>query len=157
MPETDEITPSLTPANAPQLPMLSPLHLPGKDGFAAEPRMRDFDLNGPLSPSGKAAASALFVLSSASRAVRAPLNLLGTKRCSADEDDEKMSKRIRSSRCGTCANCLKPDCGECINCSDKPKFGGPGVKKQACSQRKCLCPNRALNFHDDEAEGEEDE
>ena len=23
------------------------------------------------------------------------------------------------------------------NCTDKPKFGGPGVKKQACINRKC--------------------
>jgi len=50
---------------------------------------------------------------------------------------------------------LRPDCGECVNCFDKPKFGGPGVKKQACSGRKCLCPNRALNFHDDEEEVED--
>ena len=26
----------------------------------------------------------------------------------------------------------QPDCGECVNCLDKPKFGGPGTKKQAC-------------------------
>ena len=30
------------------------------------------------------------------------------------------------------------DCGACYNCTDKPKFGGPGVKKQACINRKCL-------------------
>jgi hypothetical protein len=41
---------------------------------------------------------------------------------------------------------------------DKPKFSGPGIKKQACSQRKCLCPNRALNFQqgDGDAEPEDD-
>ena len=30
------------------------------------------------------------------------------------------------------------DCGNCYNCYDKPKFGGPGIKKQACVNRKCL-------------------
>ena len=25
----------------------------------------------------------------------------------------------------------------CINCKDKPKFGGPGRKKQCCVKRKC--------------------
>ena len=24
------------------------------------------------------------------------------------------------------------DCGECVNCQDKPKFGGPGIKRQGC-------------------------
>ena len=29
------------------------------------------------------------------------------------------------------------DCGECVNCLDKPKFGGPNKKKGACIKRKC--------------------
>ena len=33
--------------------------------------------------------------------------------------------------------CLTPDCGSCSNCKDKPKFGGPGTKKQKCMIRKC--------------------
>ena len=38
----------------------------------------------------------------------------------------------------SCDNCCRQDCGTCYNCADKPKFGGPGVKKQACINRKCL-------------------
>ena len=41
--------------------------------------------------------------------------------------------RKRGVRCMECAACLhSEDCGSCIYCKDKPKFGGPGVKKQAC-------------------------
>ena len=40
-------------------------------------------------------------------------------------------------RCGTCAGCLADNCGACGNCLDMPKFGGPGVKKQACRDRLC--------------------
>jgi len=46
--------------------------------------------------------------------------------------------RSRLSRCGQCENCNRRDCGKCVNCADKPKFGGPGIKKQACVVRKCL-------------------
>ena len=38
----------------------------------------------------------------------------------------------------TCGPCKAPDCGECIYCLDKPKFGGPNKKKNACLERKCL-------------------
>ncbi len=41
-------------------------------------------------------------------------------------------------RCGDCQGCTEQeDCGTCINCKDKPKFGGPGRKKQCCVKRKC--------------------
>ena len=36
------------------------------------------------------------------------------------------------------------DCGECINCQDKPKFGGPGIKRKGCLARrdaKCVKPS----------------
>ena len=36
-----------------------------------------------------------------------------------------------------CGPCLSQDCGECVNCLDKPKFGGPNKKKGACIKRKC--------------------
>lgn len=29
------------------------------------------------------------------------------------------------------------DCGICIFCKDKPKFGGPGKRKQCCELKKC--------------------
>ena len=41
-------------------------------------------------------------------------------------------------RCGECINCMLRDCGECGNCLDKPRFGGRGVRKQACSKRRCM-------------------
>ena len=49
-------------------------------------------------------------------------------------------KRLRSARCGVCAGCNSGDCGECKNCLDKPKFGGPGCRKQACMMRTCAMP-----------------
>ncbi|KAM4725415.1 histone-lysine N-methyltransferase 2B isoform 2-T2 [Anableps anableps] len=45
---------------------------------------------------------------------------------------------VRSRRCGICKGCsIEDDCGHCINCLDKPKFGGPNTKKQCCIYRKC--------------------
>ena len=40
--------------------------------------------------------------------------------------------------CGACAGCaVVDDCGACINCLDKPKFGGPNIKHQQCVTKKC--------------------
>lgn len=46
------------------------------------------------------------------------------------------SKKIWS--CGKCATCVAEDCGKCIYCLDRPKFGGPFIKKQRCIKRRCL-------------------
>lgn len=49
-------------------------------------------------------------------------------------------------RCKKCAGCRAQDCGECIYCLDKKKFGGPNIIKQACKFRKCVLfssPTRA--------------
>ena len=32
---------------------------------------------------------------------------------------------------------MRDDCGQCVPCADKPRFGGPGTKKKACVQRFC--------------------
>lgn len=40
--------------------------------------------------------------------------------------------------CGKCATCTAEDCGKCIYCLDRPKFGGPFIKKQRCIKRRCL-------------------
>lgn len=45
-----------------------------------------------------------------------------------------MSRR----RCGVCDNCKQADCGLCMYCRDKPRFGGPGRLKQSCLKRKCI-------------------
>ena len=43
---------------------------------------------------------------------------------------------MKRSSC-SCENCLLDDCGQCANCHDMKKFGGPGRKKQRCVKRKC--------------------
>merc|ERR1719502_1704997 len=67
------------------------------------------------------------------------------------------AKRARTNRCGTCIGCTRGDCGTCKNCRDKPKFGGPGVKKQACVRRNCCNPlaERAGGEEDDEEDDDE--
>jgi hypothetical protein len=65
-------------------------------------------------------------------------------------------------RCGACEGCRRADCGRCPNCRDKPKFGGAGVKKQACQHRRCLQPTRtgggqwAIRQHSQGADGDSD-
>ena len=54
---------------------------------------------------------------------------------------------------GSCKGCrILTDCAKCTMCRDKPKFGGPGVKKQKCERRRCehhLRPgNRLVNRPD---------
>lgn len=46
-------------------------------------------------------------------------------------------KGVKRKRCGSCPGCLQTDCGSCVFCKDKPKFGGPGKRKQCCEKRKC--------------------
>ena len=38
-------------------------------------------------------------------------------------------KRKRTVACGKCDACCRDDCGRCLNCCDKPKFGGPGARR----------------------------
>jgi len=43
----------------------------------------------------------------------------------------------KDKRWGECDGCHRDDdCGECVNCLDKKKFGGPGTRK-ACVLQKC--------------------
>ena len=44
---------------------------------------------------------------------------------------------IRRKRCGKCSAGVRPDCGSCTFCKDKPKFGGAGKKKQCCALKRC--------------------
>lgn len=48
--------------------------------------------------------------------------------------------RKRISRCGECAGCLSDDCMACGHCKDMKKYGGPGLRKQSCKNRKCINP-----------------
>ena len=52
-------------------------------------------------------------------------------------------KRKRTVACGNCDACGRDDCGRCLNCLDKPKFGGQGIRKQSCLERKCRFPTSA--------------
>ena len=47
-------------------------------------------------------------------------------------------QRSRYLNCGNCVNCCKEDCGKCLSCKDKPKFGGNNTRKQRCVERICL-------------------
>ena len=44
-------------------------------------------------------------------------------------------KRPRTKSCKCCSSCLTKDCGHCVPCLDKPRFGGRGIRKQRCSLR----------------------
>ncbi|OQR81155.1 hypothetical protein ACHHYP_16701 [Achlya hypogyna] len=46
----------------------------------------------------------------------------------------------RVTRCGKCPGCLAGDCMECGHCQDMKKYGGPGLRKQSCKNRKCVNP-----------------
>ena len=56
------------------------------------------------------------------------------------------ARRRRARGCGSCPGCLREDCGECRNCKDKVKFGGPGTKKQRCMLRTCSNMVRILVY-----------
>ena len=55
----------------------------------------------------------------------------------------KRPRLPRSVRCGKCDGCERDDCGMCKNCVDKPRFGGPGARKQGCIRKICRDPRPA--------------
>lgn len=54
------------------------------------------------------------------------------------------SSRTREMRCGKCSGCTASDCMKCLHCLDKKKYGGPGLRKQSCKNRKCIVPKVVL-------------
>jgi len=75
-----------------------------------------------------------------------------------EETREAVANRSRPNkptlqRCGTCRGCTANDCGACKNCRDKPRFGGPGIKKKACLRRVCH-RSRARDTDDDDDDDE---
>ena len=42
--------------------------------------------------------------------------------------------------CRKCSGCIRPDCGACMYCKDKSKFGGQNILKQKCIHKKCSNP-----------------
>ncbi|UMM25808.1 hypothetical protein L5515_005477 [Caenorhabditis briggsae] len=61
-------------------------------------------------------------------------------RASCPQSTREMSshRSTTSRRCGVCRGCQCKPCGQCTYCQDSPQFGGPGVKKQSCIERRCL-------------------
>eukprot|EP00304_Pavlova_gyrans_P002417 CAMPEP_0206042792 /NCGR_PEP_ID=MMETSP1466-20131121/6769_1 /ASSEMBLY_ACC=CAM_ASM_001126 /TAXON_ID=44452 /ORGANISM="Pavlova gyrans, Strain CCMP608" /LENGTH=438 /DNA_ID=CAMNT_0053417513 /DNA_START=19 /DNA_END=1334 /DNA_ORIENTATION=- len=137
-PDMSNLSPLHAPSRQQQLIQIPPM--PPLPDAAAPPPFDDI----ALSPTGREAAEVLSTLTGGKRALQLH-EASAARHAGVDEDDDQdedaAGKKQRGSRCGTCANCLRPDCGTCTNCLDKPKFGGPGVKKQACTGRKCLNPN----------------
>ena len=62
------------------------------------------------------------------------------KRAHSSLNSSSLNSPPHSSRCGGGQGSVHGDCGECKNCLDKPKFGGRGIKKQACLRRSCYNP-----------------
>ena len=46
-------------------------------------------------------------------------------------------KSARMSPCGFCDKCRADNCGRCLPCRDRPKFGGRGKLKLKCAMRSC--------------------
>ena len=63
---------------------------------------------------------------------------------SLDSGKKMMKTRVKKTKCNQCSNCLREDCGTCVYCLDKPKFGGPLRLKQKCVERRC---NNMSNFY----------
>lgn len=53
---------------------------------------------------------------------------------------KKCSIKHKLWNCTKCSACIKPDCGKCWACKDKPKFGGRNIQKQKCQERRCSNP-----------------
>jgi len=54
------------------------------------------------------------------------------------EVESENSLKKKKVACKTCKACQAEDCGVCLYCEDKPKFGGPSKLRQRCLQRICL-------------------
>ena len=59
--------------------------------------------------------------------------------CRSDQQADEVSTASRKrKRCGKCTGCTyEDDCGECLFCKDKTKFGGEGKKKKCCVRKRC--------------------
>ena len=70
-----------------------------------------------------------------------PVEEAGKHQC-RDRDDEAgtiTKSGGKQRRCGICSGCTSKleDCGNCVFCLDKPKFGGSGIRRKACIRKKC--------------------
>ena len=64
------------------------------------------------------------------------------KQSTEDEAPNRRRRRrpVRRGRCRNCAACLRVNCRECIFCRDMKKYGGPGILRQTCVERRCEHP-----------------
>ena len=53
-------------------------------------------------------------------------------------------KKVKNLACNQCEPCKRDECGECLNCKDKAKFGGPNKRKLRCVKRTCAHPKPAV-------------
>lgn len=65
----------------------------------------------------------------------------------SDLSSRSGSARSRVVRCGECEGCHAPDCMKCPHCLDMKKYGGPGLRKQTCKNRKCNAPKVVVLNH----------
>lgn len=70
----------------------------------------------------------------------APVSCVEQKRRESDGGNDVSRQRV--GRCGKCVGCLAGDCMTCGHCQDMKKYGGPGLRKQSCKNRKCINPRR---------------
>lgn len=76
------------------------------------------------------------------------LKVNSTENKISEQNKNKKKKKVKKElpknsstkkyRCKKCEGCKKEDCGACIYCRDKKKFGGSNVIKQACKYRTCI-------------------
>merc|ERR1711892_67182 len=59
------------------------------------------------------------------------------QQCKGIKAKPPMMSRRHKSRCGRCEQCNRPDCGVCLPCKDKVKFGGTGRTRQVCISKRC--------------------
>ena len=49
-----------------------------------------------------------------------------------EEDEPDQAPVSAGSKTMTTAQQVTSDCGQCVACLDKPRFGGPGIKRKCC-------------------------
>eukprot|EP00658_Telonema_sp_P-2_P080855 TRINITY_DN8133_c0_g2_i2.p1 TRINITY_DN8133_c0_g2~~TRINITY_DN8133_c0_g2_i2.p1 ORF type:complete len:325 (-),score=64.83 TRINITY_DN8133_c0_g2_i2:293-1267(-) len=83
----------------------------------------------PSQPCGDAALAKLFV-----ERLATVDDLEGLHKTESPRENSTTRNRKRKQRCGSCAQCMAPSCGECKFCIDR---AGPDTLRKACVKRFC--------------------